>query len=132
VDALLGGFRFHSGQKTANFMNEYNQEVSAVIYAAKEANKASVAANEKPKQIIVSRRTLLDLNIVARCEMTIASFSLPVAMMIKESVNRAFESSLNEGLLYERRVFHSAFGLDDQKEGMSAFVEKRKANFQHR
>ena len=62
---------------------------------------------------------------------TIAGFSLPVVMMIKESVNRAFESSLNEGLLFERRVFHSAFALNDQKEGMAAFVEKRKANFRH-
>ncbi len=62
---------------------------------------------------------------------TIASFSLPVVMMIKESINRAFESSLNEGLLFERRVFHSAFALNDQKEGMAAFVEKRKANFNH-
>ena len=62
---------------------------------------------------------------------TIASFSLPVVMMIKESVNRAFESSLSEGLLFERRVFHSAFALKDQKEGMAAFVEKRKAKFSH-
>ena len=62
---------------------------------------------------------------------TIASFSLPVVMMIKESVNRAFEGSLNEGLLFERRVFHSAFALNDQKEGMAAFVEKRKAKFSH-
>jgi enoyl-CoA hydratase len=62
---------------------------------------------------------------------TIAGFSLPVVMMIKESVNRAFESSLNEGLLFERRVFHSAFALNDQKEGMAAFVDKRKANFSH-
>jgi enoyl-CoA hydratase len=62
---------------------------------------------------------------------TIAGFSLPVVMMIKESVNRAFESSLNEGLLFERRVFHSAFALNDQKEGMAAFVGKRKANFSH-
>ena len=62
---------------------------------------------------------------------TIASFSLPVVMMIKESVNRAFEGSLNEGLLFERRVFHSAFALKDQKEGMAAFVEKRKAKFSH-
>ncbi|EPZ15366.1 enoyl-CoA hydratase [Thauera terpenica 58Eu] len=62
---------------------------------------------------------------------TIASFSLPVVMMIKESVNRAFESSLSEGLLFERRVFHSAFALNDQKEGMAAFVEKRKAKFSH-
>ena len=62
---------------------------------------------------------------------TIASFSLPVVMMIKESVNRAFESSLNEGLLFERRAFHSAFALNDQKEGMAAFVEKRKPSFGH-
>ena len=62
---------------------------------------------------------------------TIASFSLPVVMMIKESVNRAFEGSLSEGLLFERRVFHSAFALNDQKEGMAAFVEKRKAKFSH-
>jgi enoyl-CoA hydratase len=62
----------------------------------------------------------------------IAAFSLPVAMMIKESVNRAFESSLQEGLLFERRTFHSAFALEDQKEGMAAFAEKRKASFKHR
>lgn len=62
---------------------------------------------------------------------TISGFSLPVVMMIKESVNRAFESSLNEGLLFERRVFHSAFALQDQKEGMAAFVAKRKAEFKH-
>ena len=51
----------------------------------------------------------------------IAGFSLPVVMMVKESVNRAFESSLNEGLLFERRAFHASFGLEDQKEGMAAF-----------
>ena len=60
---------------------------------------------------------------------TIADFSQPVVMMIKESINRAFESSLQEGLLFERRTFHSAFALADQKEGMTAFVEKRKPNF---
>ena len=53
-------------------------------------------------------------------------------MMIKESVNRAFESSLNEGLLFERRVFHASFALEDQKEGMAAFTEKRKAVFKNR
>ena len=62
---------------------------------------------------------------------TIAGYSLPVVMMIKESINRAFESSLNEGLLFERRVFHSSFALNDQKEGMAAFVEKRKPVFKH-
>ncbi|HMW16631.1 MAG TPA: enoyl-CoA hydratase [Accumulibacter sp.] len=59
----------------------------------------------------------------------IASFSLPVVMMIKECINRSYESSLNEGLLFERRTFHAVFALDDQKEGMAAFVEKRKASF---
>lgn len=63
---------------------------------------------------------------------TIAGFSLPVVMMIKESVNRAYESGLNEGLLFERRVFHATFALEDQKEGMSAFTEKRKPDFRHR
>lgn len=63
---------------------------------------------------------------------SIADFSQPVVMMIKESVNRAYESSLQEGLLFERRTFHATFGLTDQKEGMAAFVEKRKANFTDR
>ncbi len=62
----------------------------------------------------------------------IASFSLPVVLKIKESINRAYESSLAEGLLFERREFHATFGLDDQKEGMRAFVEKRKPAFKHR
>ena len=62
----------------------------------------------------------------------VAGYSLPVAMMIKESVNRAYESSLTEGILFERRLFHSGFALEDQKEGMSAFVEKRKAAFKNR
>ena len=62
----------------------------------------------------------------------IAAYSLPVAMMIKESVNRAYESSLTEGILFERRLFHSGFALADQKEGMSAFVEKRKPVFKNR
>ncbi|HEX6001606.1 MAG TPA: enoyl-CoA hydratase [Hyphomicrobiaceae bacterium] len=62
---------------------------------------------------------------------TIASMSLPVAMMTKETVNRAYETTLAEGLRFERRVFHSMFALADQKEGMAAFVEKRKPNFSH-
>jgi enoyl-CoA hydratase len=62
----------------------------------------------------------------------IASHSLPVVMKIKEAVNRAYESSLAEGLLFERREFHSTFALDDQKEGMRAFVEKRKPAFRNR
>ena len=62
----------------------------------------------------------------------IANYSLPVAMMIKETVNRAYETTLSEGVHYERRIFHSMFSLDDQKEGMAAFVEKRKPDFKHR
>jgi enoyl-CoA hydratase len=52
-------------------------------------------------------------------------------MMAKESVNRSYESTLAEGMRFERRLFHSAFATEDQKEGMTAFVEKRKANFKN-
>ncbi len=62
----------------------------------------------------------------------VANYSLPVVMMIKESINRAYETSLAEGVLYERRVFQSQFSLEDQKEGMAAFVEKRKPTFKHK
>jgi enoyl-CoA hydratase len=62
----------------------------------------------------------------------IAAYSAPVVMMIKESINRAYETSLAEGVLFERRVFQSQFSLEDQKEGMAAFVEKRKPTFKHR
>lgn len=62
----------------------------------------------------------------------IADFSLPAVMMVKEAVNRSYETTLSEGLRFERRVFHSMFALDDQKEGMAAFAEKRKAEFRNR
>jgi enoyl-CoA hydratase len=62
----------------------------------------------------------------------IASMSLPAVMMAKESVNRAYETTLAEGILFERRVFHSTFALEDQKEGMAAFAEKRKPAFKHK
>jgi len=62
----------------------------------------------------------------------IAGYSLPVVMMIKESINRAYETTLSEGVLFERRVFHSMFALEDQKEGMAAFVEKRKPTFKNK
>ena len=62
----------------------------------------------------------------------IAGYSLPVVMMIKESINRAYESTLAEGVLFERRLFHSQFALADQKEGMAAFLEKRKPTFKNR
>ncbi|GLP79809.1 enoyl-CoA hydratase [Mycobacterium antarcticum] len=63
---------------------------------------------------------------------TIAGMSLSATRMAKEAVNRAFESTLAEGLLYERRLFHSAFATDDQTEGMAAFTEKRPPRFTHR
>jgi enoyl-CoA hydratase len=62
----------------------------------------------------------------------IAGYSAPVAMMIKESINRAYETPLTEGVRVERRIFHSQFALEDQKEGMAAFVEKRKPNFKNK
>ncbi len=62
----------------------------------------------------------------------IADLSLPIVMMAKESVNRSYESSLAEGILFERRTFHAAFATEDQKEGMAAFVEKRKPAFKHK
>jgi len=62
----------------------------------------------------------------------IAGYSLPVAMMLKESINRAYETTLAEGVLFERRLFHSQFALEDQKEGMAAFLEKRKPSFKNR
>jgi len=62
----------------------------------------------------------------------IAGYSLPVVMMLKESINRAYETTLAEGVLFERRLFHSQFALADQKEGMAAFLEKRKPSFKNR
>jgi enoyl-CoA hydratase len=62
----------------------------------------------------------------------IAAMSRPVAYMVKESVNRSYETTLAEGVRFERRLFHSCFATEDQSEGMAAFVEKRKPNFKHR
>lgn len=73
---------------------------------------------------------LLDETLAAA--QVIAGYSLPAVMMVKEAVNRAYESSLAEGLLFERRTFHASFALEDQKEGMTAFAEKRKPRFRHR
>jgi enoyl-CoA hydratase len=63
---------------------------------------------------------------------TIAEKSLPIVMMTKETVNRAYETTLSEGIRFERRVFHSMFATEDQKEGMAAFSEKRKPDFKNR
>lgn len=69
---------------------------------------------------------------VMRTADKICELSLPIVMMAKESVNRAFETTLSEGVRFERRLFHSAFAVEDQKEGMAAFVEKRKPVFKNR
>jgi enoyl-CoA hydratase len=79
---------------------------------------------------IVPAEKLLDEAVDAAVK--IASFSQPIIMMAKESVNRAYETSLAEGLRFERRLIHSIFALEDQKEGMSAFVEKRKPVFKNK
>ena len=62
----------------------------------------------------------------------IAALSRPAAMMVKESVNRAYETTLAEGVRFERRLFHAAFATEDQKEGMAAFLEKRAAEWKNR
>ncbi len=62
----------------------------------------------------------------------IASMSRPIAMMCKESVKRSYETTLAEGILFERRLFHASFATEDQKEGMAAFAEKRQPNFNNR
>src|SRR6516164_4334840 len=83
---------------------------------------------------LVSRVVAIDLLMAEARKManTIASMSRPAAMLAKEAVNRAFETTLNEGIRFERRVFHSTFALEDQKEGMGAFVEKRPPQFKNR
>jgi enoyl-CoA hydratase len=90
---------------------------------AAEAERAGLVSR------IVPAEKLLEEAIAAAT--VIASYSLPAVMMAKESVNRAYESSLHEGVLFERRNFHALFATDDQKEGMKAFVEKRKPEFKH-
>jgi enoyl-CoA hydratase len=83
---------------------------------------------------LVSRVVPVDklLDEALKAAADIAALSRPVVMMAKECVNRAFETTLAEGILFERRVFHSTFATEDQKEGMAAFAAKRKAEFKHR
>jgi len=91
-------------------------------------------ANEAERSGLVSRVVAADklLDEAKAAATVIASMSLPSVIMAKESVNRAYQSSLAEGLLFERRAFHSLFATDDQKEGMKAFAEKRTPDFKHR
>lgn len=91
---------------------------------AQEAERAGLVSR------IVPVASLLDEALKAAA--TIASFSRASVLMTKESVNRAYETTLSEGVRFERRLFLSLFATDDQKEGMSAFVEKRAPNFKHR
>ncbi|MDV8107511.1 enoyl-CoA hydratase-related protein, partial [Rhodococcus sp. IEGM 69] len=91
---------------------------------AEEAERAGLVSR------IVPAADLLDEAL--QTATTIAEMSLPVAMMAKEAVNRSFETTLTEGVRFERRVFHSTFATEDQKEGMAAFVEKRAPVFKHR
>jgi enoyl-CoA hydratase/carnithine racemase len=72
------------------------------------------------------------MNEAMKAAQTIAEKSLPVVMMTKETINRAYETTLAEGIRFERRVFHSIFATEDQKEGMAAFSEKRKPQFRDR
>src|ERR1700710_365223 len=91
-------------------------------------------AAEAERSGLVSRVVPADrlLDEAVEAATIIAGFSLPAVMMAKESVNRAYESTLAEGIHFERRMFHSLFATEDQKEGMAAFVEKRKPVFKHR
>src|SRR5713101_3910879 len=91
---------------------------------AAEAERSGLVAR------VVPAASLMDDALAAAAQ--IAEFSLPSVMMAKEAVNRAYESPLAEGMLFERRLFHALFATEDQKEGMAAFVEKRKPKFKHR
>ncbi|MEO8599955.1 MAG: enoyl-CoA hydratase [bacterium] len=95
--------------------------LTARMMDAVEAERAGLVSR------IVAADKLMEETLTAAT--VIASMSLPVVMMIKESVNRAYESSLADGIQYERRMFHSTFATSDQKEGMQAFLEKRLPNF---
>jgi enoyl-CoA hydratase len=79
---------------------------------------------------VVASDRLLDEALAVAAQ--IAEFSLPSLMMAKEAVNRAYEAPLGEGMLFERRLFHALFATEDQKEGMAAFIEKRKPAFRHK
>ncbi|MDR5744002.1 enoyl-CoA hydratase [Caballeronia sp. LZ029] len=98
--------------------------LTARMMDASEAERAGLVSR------VVGADRLLDEAVEAAT--IIAGFSLPAVMMAKEAVNRAYETTLAEGVHFERRLFHSLFATDDQKEGMAAFVEKRKPAFRHR
>ncbi|HZB62667.1 MAG TPA: enoyl-CoA hydratase [Microvirga sp.] len=94
------------------------------MMGAEEAERSGLVARVVPAAEL--------LNDALKTAETIASMSLPVVMMTKETVNRADEVTLQEGIRFERRVFHAMFATADQKEGMAAFVEKRAPRFENR
>jgi enoyl-CoA hydratase len=98
--------------------------LTARMMDAAEAERAGLVSR------VVPAGKLLDEALAVAA--VIAGFSAPSVMMAKEAVNRAYEAPLAEGLLFERRLFHSLFATEDQKEGMSAFVQKRPPNFAHK
>ena len=98
--------------------------LSARMMDAREAESAGLVS-----RVVAADKVLDEALATANA---IAGFSLPAVMMAKEAVNRAYEVPLSEGLLFERRLFHSLFATEDQKEGMTAFVEKRAPRFKHR
>lgn len=91
-------------------------------------------AEEAERAGLVSRVVPLDklMDEALGAALTIAGYGLPAVMAAKESVNRAFESGLADGVMFERRLFHGLFGTEDQKEGMAAFVEKRAPVFKNK
>lgn len=97
--------------------------LTARMMDAAEAERAGLVSR------VVPADKLLDEALGAAT--TICEFSLPSVMMAKECINRAYESGLSEGVLFERRMFHALFATTDQKEGMAAFVDKRKPAFKH-
>lgn len=98
--------------------------LTARMMGAEEAERAGLVS-----RVVAPERTLDE---ALEAAAVIASMSLPSVLAAKEAVNRAFESSLTEGVLFERRTFHALFATEDQKEGMNAFVEKRKPKWAHR
>ncbi len=98
--------------------------LSGRLMGAEEAERAGLVARVMPQAELLEEA----LKVAA----SIASKSMPVSMMVKESVNRAFEVTLSEGVRFERRVFHAAFATEVQKEGMAAFIVKREAQFKDR
>ena len=97
--------------------------LTARMMDAVEAERAGLVSR------VVAPEKLMEETLAAAA--TIASMSLPVVMMVKESVNRAFETTLSEGVQYERGMFYSTFASEDQKEGMKAFLEKRPPQFKN-